>query len=163
MALHTTVNDVILQAGDSRDGNGRPHPLVDRRERGPVPVDDPPQRDASLGSVDRPPSATRVSPRDAAAAFKRAVELGATPFESDVGPMELNIPAIEGIGGSLIYLVDRYGENTIYDVDFEPVAAAAWIQPASVQPQPLGAQARRGVVVEPGRTRPGRAPSRSAD
>ncbi|MEJ2159255.1 MAG: 4-hydroxyphenylpyruvate dioxygenase [Chromatiales bacterium] len=62
--------------------------------------------------------------RDAAAAFKRAVELGATPFESDVGPMELNIPAIEGIGGSLIYLVDRYGENTIYDVDFEPVAAA---------------------------------------
>jgi 4-hydroxyphenylpyruvate dioxygenase len=62
--------------------------------------------------------------RDAAAAFKRAVGLGATPFESDVGPMELNIPAIEGIGGSLIYLVDRYGENTIYDVDFEPVAAA---------------------------------------
>ena len=62
--------------------------------------------------------------RDAAAAFKRAVELGATPFESDVGPMELNIPAIEGIGGSLIYLVDRYGENTIYDVDFESVAAA---------------------------------------
>ena len=33
-------------------------------------------------------------------------------FEGRVGPMELNIPAIEGIGGSLIYLVDRYGEQT---------------------------------------------------
>ena len=59
--------------------------------------------------------------RDAAAALTRAVELGATPAETDVRPMELNIPAIEGIGGSLIYLVDRYGDNTIYDVDFEPV------------------------------------------
>ncbi|MCM2313401.1 MAG: 4-hydroxyphenylpyruvate dioxygenase [Steroidobacteraceae bacterium] len=61
--------------------------------------------------------------RDAAAAFKRAVELGATPVATPVGPMELSIPAIEGIGGSIIYLVDRYGERTIYDVDFVPVAA----------------------------------------
>jgi 4-hydroxyphenylpyruvate dioxygenase len=37
--------------------------------------------------------------------------------------MELNIPSIQGIGGSLIYLVDRYGERTIYDVDFVPVSA----------------------------------------
>jgi 4-hydroxyphenylpyruvate dioxygenase len=59
--------------------------------------------------------------RDAAKAFKRAVELGAKPVASPVGPMELNIPAIEGIGGSLVYLVDRYGEQTIYDVDFVPV------------------------------------------
>ena len=63
--------------------------------------------------------------KDAAAAFSRAVELGAKPVETDVGPMELSIPAIEGIGGSLIYLVDRYGERTIYDVDFVPVADAA--------------------------------------
>ena len=60
--------------------------------------------------------------RDAAAAFRRAVELGAKPVETTVGPMELRIPAIEGIGGSLIYLVDRYGDRTIYDVDFLPVA-----------------------------------------
>ena len=59
--------------------------------------------------------------KDATRAFKRAVELGAKPFEGRVGPMELNIPAIEGIGGSLIYLVDRYGDQTIYDVDFRPV------------------------------------------
>ena len=63
--------------------------------------------------------------RDAAAAFARAVELGARPFHGKVGPMELNIPAIQGIGGSLIYLVDRYGPaGSIYDVDFRPVAGA---------------------------------------
>ena len=59
--------------------------------------------------------------KDAAAAFRRAVELGAKPVSTPVGPMELNIPAIEGIGGSLIYLVDRYGPQTIYDVDFVPL------------------------------------------
>ncbi len=57
--------------------------------------------------------------KDATRAFKRAVELGAKPFEGRVGPMELNIPAIEGIGGSVLYLVDRYGDQTIYDVDFK--------------------------------------------
>jgi 4-hydroxyphenylpyruvate dioxygenase len=60
--------------------------------------------------------------RDAASAYQRAVRLGARPVAGKVGPMELNIPAIEGVGGSLIYLVDRYGERTIYDVDFVPVA-----------------------------------------
>ncbi|PZW37604.1 4-hydroxyphenylpyruvate dioxygenase [Humitalea rosea] len=56
---------------------------------------------------------------DAAQAFERAVRLGARPFHGRVGPMELNIPAIEGIGGSLIYFVDRYGERgSIWDVDF---------------------------------------------
>src|SRR3546814_8121984 len=57
---------------------------------------------------------------DAARAYARAIERGAKPVEGRAGPMELNIPAIEGIGGSLIYLVDRYGDQgTIYDVDFE--------------------------------------------
>src|SRR5256885_4566740 len=46
--------------------------------------------------------------------------------ESRPGPGELSIPAIKGIGDSLIYLVDRYPENdygnTIYDVDFKPLA-----------------------------------------
>jgi 4-hydroxyphenylpyruvate dioxygenase len=60
--------------------------------------------------------------RDATAAHKRAIELGAKPVEARIGPMELNIPAIEGVGGSLIYLVDRYGpRGTIYDVDFVPL------------------------------------------
>jgi len=64
---------------------------------------------------------------DARFAFSRALQLGAKPGPVTAGPMELNIPSIEGIGGSLIYLVDRYGERTIYDVDFlpEPHAVAA--------------------------------------
>jgi 4-hydroxyphenylpyruvate dioxygenase len=61
---------------------------------------------------------------DARFAFERALELGAKPGPMTAGPMELNIPSIVGIGGSLIYLVDRYGERTIYDVDFIPTPAA---------------------------------------
>src|SRR5712672_2873369 len=60
---------------------------------------------------------------DAGFAYTRALELGAKPGPVTAGPMELNIPSIEGIGGSLIYLVDRYGERTIYDVDFIPLVA----------------------------------------
>ncbi|HEX5128158.1 MAG TPA: 4-hydroxyphenylpyruvate dioxygenase [Usitatibacter sp.] len=74
--------------------------------------------------------------KDAAHAYKRALELGAKPFQGKVGPMELNIPAIRGIGDSLIYLVDRYpgngGELSIYDVDFKP------IEGVSQQPQGAG-------------------------
>jgi 4-hydroxyphenylpyruvate dioxygenase len=63
--------------------------------------------------------------RDAAKALKMAVERGATPVQGKVGPMELNIPAIEGIGGTHLYLVDRYGAAEIYDVDFLPIEGAA--------------------------------------
>jgi 4-hydroxyphenylpyruvate dioxygenase len=69
--------------------------------------------------------------KNAAKAYSRAIELGAKPFHGPVGPMELNIPAIQGIGGSLIYLIDRYpgnvssggsaGDLSIYDVDFTPI------------------------------------------
>ncbi|WP_374634900.1 4-hydroxyphenylpyruvate dioxygenase [Ferrovibrio sp.] len=60
--------------------------------------------------------------KDAAFAYKRAVSLGAWGVENKAGPMELNIPAIKGIGDSLIYLVDRFGpKGTIYDVDFVPI------------------------------------------
>jgi 4-hydroxyphenylpyruvate dioxygenase len=66
--------------------------------------------------------------KDAAKAYRRAVDLGAKPFHGKVGPMELNIPALQGIGGSLIYLVDRYPGNasslSIYDVDFVPIEGA---------------------------------------
>jgi 4-hydroxyphenylpyruvate dioxygenase len=57
--------------------------------------------------------------KDAAAAFERAKKLGARPILEPARPMELTIPAIEGIGGSRLYLVDRYGDQSIYDVDFK--------------------------------------------
>lgn len=57
--------------------------------------------------------------KDAHAAVERARDMGMEIVESRCGPMELNIPAIRGIGGSLLYLVDLYGMNgTIYDIDF---------------------------------------------
>ena len=66
---------------------------------------------------------------DAAHAFERAISLGGKPVESGAGPMELRIPAIEGIGGSLIYFVDRYKNATIYDVDFVPIEGACQTPP----------------------------------
>jgi 4-hydroxyphenylpyruvate dioxygenase len=70
------------------------------------------------------PSACAIAFRvkDAASAYQRALDLGAWGVQGNIGPMELNIPAIKGIGDSLIYLVDRYGtDGTIYDVDFIPL------------------------------------------
>ncbi len=64
--------------------------------------------------------------KDAAFAYKRAVEQGAWGVTAQPGVMELNIPAIKGIGDSLLYFVDRYEGNgnnvTIYDIDFVPIA-----------------------------------------
>lgn len=75
---------------------------------------------------------------DAGFAYKRALELGAWGFDNKTGPMELNIPAIKGIGDSLIYFVDRWrgkdsargigagaiGDISIYDVDFVAIPGA---------------------------------------
>jgi 4-hydroxyphenylpyruvate dioxygenase len=71
---------------------------------------------------------------DAKAAYERAVALGAWGYAGQAGPGELNIPAIKGIGDSVIYLVDRWrgkngaqpgdiGNIGFFDVDFEPLAA----------------------------------------
>ncbi|QDZ29113.1 4-hydroxyphenylpyruvate dioxygenase [Noviherbaspirillum sp. UKPF54] len=76
--------------------------------------------------------------QDAAYAYRRALELGAWGFDNKTGPMELNIPAIKGIGDSLIYFVDRWrgkeggngvapgaiGDISIYDVDFVAIPGA---------------------------------------
>jgi 4-hydroxyphenylpyruvate dioxygenase len=59
--------------------------------------------------------------RDAAAAYQHAMARGAWVVPSHVEVMELNIPAIHGVGASRIYFVDRYREFSIYDVDFTPI------------------------------------------
>ncbi len=79
----------------------------------------------SFGRVHGPSAcAMAFRVKDAAFAHNRAIELGAKPDHAAVGPMELNIPAIKGIGGSQLYLVDRFGDRSIYDVDFVPVDGA---------------------------------------
>lgn len=72
---------------------------------------------------------------DAQRAFQRAIELGAWEFEGEkLGPSELYIPAIQGIGDSHLYFVDRWrgrdgqrgglGDISIYDIDFRPIDRA---------------------------------------
>ena len=74
--------------------------------------------------------------QDAKAAYERALNLGAWGYAGQAGPGELNIPAIKGIGDSLIYLVDRWrgkngaqpgdiGNIGFFDVDFEPLPGVA--------------------------------------
>ena len=58
--------------------------------------------------------------RDAHQAYKLALSRGAQPVEIPTGPMELRLPAIKGIGGAPLYLIDRFEEGkSIYDIDFE--------------------------------------------
>jgi len=63
--------------------------------------------------------------RDSHQAYEHALELGAQPMEMPTGPMELRLPAIKGIGGAPLYLIDRFGDGTsIYDIDFRFVDGA---------------------------------------
>ena len=58
---------------------------------------------------------------DAAAAYRHAIDRGAWVVPTNVEVMELNIPAIHGVGASRVYFVDRYRDFSIYDVDFTPI------------------------------------------
>ncbi len=62
--------------------------------------------------------------KDAVKAFEYAVNHGARAFEASCSYMELKLPAVYGIGGSILYFIDRYGERDIYDVDFVPLPGA---------------------------------------
>ena len=75
-------------------------------------------------------AAVALRVRDAAAAYRRALERGAWAVPSRVQVMELNIPAIHGVGKSRIYFVDRYDKFSIYDVDFVPIPTVDQHPPA---------------------------------
>ncbi|HEU4457604.1 MAG TPA: VOC family protein [Methylibium sp.] len=68
--------------------------------------------------------------RNAAAAYRHVLERGAWAVPTHVEVMELNIPAIHGVGSSRIYFVDRYREFSIYDVDFTPIPTVEMHPPA---------------------------------
>lgn len=58
--------------------------------------------------------------KDSHKAYERALELGAQPVLLPAGPMELRLPAVKGIGGAPLYLIDRFEEGkAIYDIDFD--------------------------------------------
>ncbi|MBB6253421.1 4-hydroxyphenylpyruvate dioxygenase [Nitrospirillum iridis] len=109
VARHRSKNVVLYrQGGINFIVNAEPDSLAQRfaREHGPSAC----------------AMAFRVA--NAAEALKHAVAQGAKEVKGTIGPMELNIPAIEGIGGSLLYLVDRYNSPSIYDIDFLPIEGA---------------------------------------
>jgi 4-hydroxyphenylpyruvate dioxygenase len=66
-------------------------------------------------------TAVALRVRDAAAAFQRAIDRGAWAVPTQVAVMELNIPAIHGVGASRLYFVDRWQDFSIWDVDFVPI------------------------------------------
>jgi 4-hydroxyphenylpyruvate dioxygenase len=81
-----------------------------------------PRSEAAYFAAEHGPSACGLAFRvkDAHQAYARALELGAQPVEIPTGPMELRLPAIKGIGGAPLYLIDRFEDGkSIYDIDFE--------------------------------------------
>ncbi len=93
-----------------------------------------PRSPAAYFAAEHGPSACGMGfrVRNAKLAYDEAVARGAEPVETRTGPMELRLPAIRGIGGAIIYLIDRYGDAlSIYDIDFEYLPA--------VDRHPLGA------------------------
>ncbi|AMJ94198.1 4-hydroxyphenylpyruvate dioxygenase [Alteromonas stellipolaris] len=88
---------------------------------------------ASYYAEEHGPSACGMAFRvkDSQHAYSEVLKRGAQPMDTHTGPMELKLPAIRGIGGAMLYLIDRYqGENTIYDIDF------TWIE--GVDRHPVG-------------------------
>ncbi len=75
-------------------------------------------------------AAVALRVRDAAAAYAHALEKGAWAVPPRVEVMELNIPAIHGVGTSRIYFIDRYDKFSIYDVDFVPIPTVDQRPPA---------------------------------
>ncbi len=85
-----------------------------------------PRSPAAYFAAEHGPSACGMGFRvkNARIAYDEAIARGAEPVETSTGPMELRLPAIRGIGGAIIYLIDRYGPKgsgalSIYDIDFD--------------------------------------------
>jgi 4-hydroxyphenylpyruvate dioxygenase len=81
-----------------------------------------PRSPAAYFAAEHGPSACGMGFRvkNARIAYDEAIARGAEPVETSTGPMELRLPAIRGIGGAIIYLIDRYGDAlSIYDIDFD--------------------------------------------
>ena len=90
-------------------------------------VNNEPKSAAAYFAAEHGPSACAMAFRvkDSHKAYARALELGAQPVEMPTGPMELHLPAIKGIGGAPLYLIDRFEEGkSIYDIDFEWIGGA---------------------------------------
>jgi len=118
VANHRSKNACLYRQGDINF-------IINYEEKSP----------ASYFAEEHGPSACGMAFRvkNAKQAYERALEMGAQPMEMPVGPMELRLPAIKGIGGAPLYLIDRYEDGlSIYDIDFE------WIEGVERHPEGCG-------------------------
>ena len=77
---------------------------------------------AAFFAAEHGPSASGMAFRvkDARKAYELALEKGAQPVETGTRVSELRLPAIRGIGGATVYLIDRFEDgHSIYDIDFD--------------------------------------------
>jgi 4-hydroxyphenylpyruvate dioxygenase len=89
----------------------------------------------ALPQSDSDPQSTVISAialrvRDADAAYRHAIAMGAWAIQTRAGVMELTIPGVHGAGDSILYFVDRFRDFSIYDVDFKPIPNAPLNPPA---------------------------------
>src|ERR1700761_8310742 len=105
VAKHRSKDVVLYRQGDINF-------IVNREPKSP----------AGYFAAEHGPSACGMAFRvkDSHKAYALALERGAQPLEMPTGPMELRLPAIKGIGGAPLYLIDRFEDGkSIYDIDFE--------------------------------------------
>jgi 4-hydroxyphenylpyruvate dioxygenase len=123
-----TLEPVLEQLGFSPVARHRSKDVVLYRQ-GDINfiVNREPHSMAAYFAAEHGPSACGLAFRvqDSHKAYARALELGAQPIEIPTGPMELRLPAVKGIGGAPLYLIDRFEEGkSIYDIDFEWIPGA---------------------------------------
>ncbi len=72
--------------------------------------------------------------KDADQTVVRATALGAPGFSQPVGSGELDIPAIKGVGGSVVHFIDEKSDlHRVWDIEFDPVPKAEATQPAGLR------------------------------
>ncbi|OYU42446.1 MAG: 4-hydroxyphenylpyruvate dioxygenase, partial [Burkholderiales bacterium PBB4] len=96
VAKHRSKDVVLYRQGGA-------HFIVNREPKSP----------AAYFAAEHGPCACGLAFRvkDAHLAYNRALELGAQPVDMPTGPMELRLPAIKGIGGAPLYLIDRFEDG----------------------------------------------------
>jgi 4-hydroxyphenylpyruvate dioxygenase len=133
-----TVEPVLEKLGFTLVARHRSKDVVLYRQGGiNFIVNRAPRSAAAYFAAEHGPAACGLAFRvkDSHHAYERALELGAQPLEMPTGPMELRLPAIKGIGGAPLYLIDRFEEGrSIYDIDFE------WLPGVDRHPEGHGLQ-----------------------
>jgi 4-hydroxyphenylpyruvate dioxygenase len=118
-----TLEPVFEKLGFTLVAKHRSKDVVLYRQGGiNVIVNRDPKSPAGYFAAEHGPSACGLAFRvkDSHKAYELALALGAQPIDMPTGPMELRLPAIKGIGGAPLYLIDRFEEGrSIYDIDFE--------------------------------------------